>query len=574
MKILLLDSWDTLPVLSSQSWDIVVDCARSPASTYEEWARRTGARCFSVFDLAHGFEDLRASRNLLFKGLNVVVDDDGIDWWEILFFLIEADLRQLLLARRLSELLPKGYEIHASRMNLLASALSQIAGRPVRVMQSARPVWHTLSRYKRALQTLERDQFAQAVKDKFDPKHSIRRRFARKPHRLTDSAILLPSAYINVSRAAVVHAASIPKRRFLLAFARENARLADLPANVSQLCLNSYFQASNEAEARHIESLYDQLTYRLANTIPEFKMVFSAGLFDRMRGLTRWGLAIRDSWKNLFDSQPISGVLCADDSNPYSRLPLILAGKRGLPTVACHHGALDFRMAIKQVHSDCYLAMTEMEYDYLVRKCGVEQEKVFLNRSISASLHTSETPVGKRDKIIFFSEPFAATGGREAEVLRDLLPRLTSLSRALRLQLVLKLHPFESARAYRRLLQALLPAPDSVQILSERMSSNLWESTHFAITVQSSVALESASRDIPVFLCGWLADPYSEYAAQFAKHGAGHLLESPDELAKIPLLLRNSRRGARVDAPRLDGSLLEQLFSRQAIRAESLTASA
>src|SRR5438874_6730915 len=89
-----------------------------------------------------------------------------------------------------------------------------------------------------------------------------------------------------------------------------------------------------------------------------------------------WGLAVRDAWNELFDSEKITACLCADDSNPYSRLPLIIAKKRGIPALACHHGALDNRMAIKKLHADLYLAKTEMERDYLVRVCRVTKERI------------------------------------------------------------------------------------------------------------------------------------------------------------------------------------------------------
>jgi hypothetical protein len=102
------------------------------------------------------------------------------------------------------------------------------------------------------------------------------------------------------------------------------------------------------------------------------------------------------------------------------------------------------------------------------------------------------------------------------------------------------------------------------------MSGDLWESLQFAVTVQSSIALECASRAIPVFLCGWLADPYSEYASQFVKFGVGQRLDSPDALANIPQLLHD-QRGVRVDAPRLDGALLERLLSRESVFQESLS---
>ena len=571
MKLLIFDSADDLPFLGAASWDMVIDCARAPASTYEYWRRRTGANCRSIFDFAHGFEDLRASRELLHQGLNVVVDDDGIDWWDALFLSIESDLRQLMLARRLSQQLPAGCELYASRGNPLASALSHANGIRLHILQSRfHSAWHRVSRYKHALLSLEHHQLAQAVKDKFDPQHSVRRYFGHRHEPLGEAVVLLPSAYVNVSRTAVAIAARVPERKLLLVCARDTARLPVVPRNVTQISLDAYFQGVNHAERSHLQSSLAGLIRRLANSVPEFSMACSLGLLDRLHSLLPWGLAIRDSWKNLFDTQPISAVVCADDSNPYSRLPLILAKQRGLPTIACHHGAFDFRMAIKQVHSDFYLTKTEMEQDYLLEKCGLHEKNLIFAGSVSNSPNEERRIHAKHDKLVFFSEPFAAIGWREKEVFRDLIPRLWSLAQSTQLKLAIKLHPFESARSTRRMLREFLPGVRGIDVISGTMSGDLWESLQFAVTVQSSIALECASRAIPVFLCGWLADPYSEYASQFVKFGVGQRLDSPDALANIPQLLHD-QRGVRVDAPRLDGALLERLLSRQSVFQESLS---
>ena len=68
-------------------------------------------------------------------------------------------------------------------------------------------------------------------------------------------------------------------------------------------------------------------------------------------------------------------------------------------------------------------------------------------------------------------------------------------------------------------------------------SEQLWKNTRYALTVQSTVALQCASLGIPVFLCHWLRDLTSGYVEQFAKFGVGHMLDSSDELSEIPRLL-------------------------------------
>jgi hypothetical protein len=51
------------------------------------------------------------------------------------------------------------------------------------------------------------------------------------------------------------------------------------------------------------------------------------------------------------------------------------------------------------------------------------------------------------------------------------------------------------------------------------------------------VAFECASVGIPAFLCGWLRHAYSGYAQQYVRFGVGRMLESPDDLLRIPDVL-------------------------------------
>ena len=88
--------------------------------------------------------------------------------------------------------------------------------------------------------------------------------------------------------------------------------------------------------------------------------------------------------------------MCGDDSNIYTRLPVLLARQQGIPTLDFHHGALDGRFLMKELPSDLYLAKGEMERDYLVRLCRLPAERVIvagppLPRSIPAHEHARKT---------------------------------------------------------------------------------------------------------------------------------------------------------------------------------------
>ncbi|HEY7617795.1 MAG TPA: hypothetical protein VH744_13400, partial [Terriglobales bacterium] len=262
----------------------------------------------------------------------------------------------------------------------------------------------------------------------------------------------------------------------------------------------------------------------------------------------------------LFESEDIVGCLCADDLNPYTRIPLLLAHKRGIPTLACHHGALAYGNAIKKLDADFYLAKSEMERDYLVRRCEVPAEKVVLGAPSSpqdsvCSRHEERT------WLVFFTEPYAAGGWRIDEIYRELLPVLCSLAESSGLELVFKLHPFESVRGHRRLLRRHIsrkPA-ERIRIIAGPPSAELWQKTRAALTVQSSVAVECTMRGIPVFLCGWLREPFAGYLRQFAEFGAGQIVNSAAELEALPVLLSGYQIRTGVQQ-RLAGAIEPPLF--------------
>ena len=193
-------------------------------------------------------------------------------------------------------------------------------------------------------------------------------------------------------------------------------------------------------------------------------------------------------------------------------------------------------MAFKTHYADHYLTRSEMERDYLRRMCQVPPELLAAAGTVTAEHRVMG---GNRTNAVFFTEPYNAWGWRMDDVYRELIPCLLAMAERCGMKLVLKLHPFESVRGHRRMLNRLLPrsAVDQVKVVAGPCSEQLWRSMGYAITVQSTAALECATRGIPVFLCTWLRDPYSGYAEQFARFGIGHVLRAPEELEHVPEFL-------------------------------------
>ncbi len=542
MRVLLLHPDDPIPETHpGRGWDLVVDLGRAPAATYERWSSQAQARVISLYEFSNDREDLRRIRELLQLGTGRMVDGLGIDWWEVLSLLIEPDLRQLILIGRLARELKGGCELSASRPSAAATALQALTGaKYVRLEAGSHPIRRWAQHYRNVFAQLDPAQISQVVQDKFDREHRVRRRLARGRRTPGNPVVLLPSAYVNVSRTTVSYAALLPSESFLLVYARDSARLKSVPANVSTAGLDSYFVPADGDEAAALTRAWELLKDRLIAGGEEYSAANATRVLGRIPGLLRWGIAVRDAWTQVFESETIAGCLCCDDSNPYTRLPLILAKNRGLPTLACHHGAMDSKMAIKAPYADIYLAKGEIERDYLLQSCGVPAGKVMLGGQGLPSGPIAAKPAAPLGQpwLVFFTEPYRAGGWRIEEVYRDLLPKLWSLSQACRLKLVFKIHPFESVRGHRRILRKYLPEQEpGIEVIAGDPSPELWRNIRLALTVQSTVALQCAAQGTPVFLCSWLRDTTSGYLEQFARFGIGQVLESPANLSEIPRLL-------------------------------------
>src|SRR6185295_16927384 len=133
-------------------------------------------------------------RELLQLGMGRWVDGSGIDWWDVLSLMIEPDLRCLMLVGGLARELPTGCELYASRSSPLAATLQTFTGsKQVKVETGFRPGMRWDKHYR---------------------EHFVRRRLARRRRNSKHPVVLLPSAYVNVSRTAASYAALLPGENF------------------------------------------------------------------------------------------------------------------------------------------------------------------------------------------------------------------------------------------------------------------------------------------------------------------------------------------------------------------------
>jgi hypothetical protein len=222
-----------------------------------------------------------------------------------------------------------------------------------------------------------------------------------------------------------------------------------------------------------------------------------------------------------------------------------------------------------------YLAKGEMENDFLTRVCQLAPDRIVVGAPFSSPASLTPESSEHRRWLVFFTEPYQAMGWRTDDLYAELLPRLLALQKECELELVFKLHPFESINGHRRLLRRFLaPAiATQVRIIAGPMTSELWTRVACALTVQSTVALDCAERNIPIFLCGWLADACAGYVQQYARFGVGHLLESPQQMALVPQIIAKSETSRVLKLrQRMQPEVLRDVLSGRYARAAVLSA--
>jgi|HubBroStandDraft_1064217.scaffolds.fasta_scaffold00029_30 hypothetical protein len=546
MKILIIHSeddpekgpWASLP------WDRIVDLGLGGVNSYERWTRRFRCPVTTLNSQRDGFDDFRRVRDVLGRGCGRLIDEHGLDWWELMSVLLTGQVEALILLQRLVQTLGSGDEVYVSRPGLHAGLLrcllpAGVHGFPLRRGAKIGGLGH----YVRVSNKLSAPQIIDVFWDKYDAGYQFRGRLVRKRQPSTLPAVLLPSAYVNVSRTGIAYANTFPEENFLLVATRRSGWVEDPPKNVAAAWLSSYASVGDRSdENEDIESRWRALRHELCEA-PEFEILNRLGCLDSFPRHFRRGLEVRDAWRNVLDTEPVQAVVCADDSNPYTRMPLLLARDRGLVNIACHHGALDGRYVFKRSYGDVIWAKGRMEEDYLVRQCGVPQERVEIGApALPANWNGSEYSSHSdfRPYLLFLSEACDVSGGRPEEFYRDMLPRLADLALATGRELIVKLHPAESKRE-RAAMVARILSPEqkaATRIVSGPLTEELLTKAWFGITILSTVAFECAVRGIPCFLCKWLEFWPYEYVEQFIRFGVGIGLNDPSEIEKIPELLQ------------------------------------
>lgn len=218
MKVLLIhpnDACPRKPKAGGWDWDLVIDLGRASSSTYAEWSRETACPVKSLYDFAHDLNDLRCTSDLLQSGMGKVLDNVGIDWWNVLCVFFASQMEQLILIGRLAKELGADCELQCTRADFRVDALhSLVGGRVVNLETTMQSVARRSRHYASVASNFSFREIFQIVQDKFDARHAVRRHLVKRARIADRPWVLLPSAYINVSRMALSYAALMPEDQF------------------------------------------------------------------------------------------------------------------------------------------------------------------------------------------------------------------------------------------------------------------------------------------------------------------------------------------------------------------------
>ncbi len=555
MKILLVHPDDSVEAgaWAGTRWDWAVDLGWSGHHAYAQQSERLGFRVSSIYGLLDPERHRCQIREIMALGLGQLVDSESVDWWDAYSPLPYQKIEQLMLLSALAEQIPPRAEIFATSPHFALPALSLLLNRTdaeIKRFSVDRDAGGRetglRARVRRSFQAplaLRPAQLNEIAFDKWDADYRLRRHFARAPRRSTTPAILLPSAYINVSRAQVAFARMLPHRRFLQVVTRRSGRLQNLPGNVELRSLASYaprFSRSTGEEYVRLLARWRKVQNDLFETNPVLRLAKELNVFDRFANFLKNGLRMRDAWREVLDREPITTVLSGDENNAYTRLPILLARARKLRTVFSDHGALNMTLGIRPPASDIYLLKSDMARDYSVGYCGLCADKIVVGGPPETHHPLPSSQQTQRDWIVYYSEPYELLSGRTQSFYAELLPELCQLARRTSRKVIVKLHPFESRRTRTAITDRVLPAEQRslVEIREGPMTPDLFARAWCSLTVESSVAVESTLSGVPCFLCNWFNASWYDYSKQFAKYSAGYPLDSPLRIREIPQLLK------------------------------------
>ena len=114
---------------AGEKWDLIVDLGKSSAFTRSAWQERLHSPILQLDTLWRGIQDFDSIRQLVHAGRNQLIDESGLDWWDLVSVLIYPELQDAVLLTRLVEQLDATAELYATRQAWPASGVALLLQR-------------------------------------------------------------------------------------------------------------------------------------------------------------------------------------------------------------------------------------------------------------------------------------------------------------------------------------------------------------------------------------------------------------------------------------------------------------
>src|SRR5579864_6679284 len=85
-----------------QRWDLVVDLGRSSEFSAASWTDQVGCPTLRSDSFRDGIESLKLVREILSAGERRLLDEEGIDWWNLTSLLIAPGVETMLTLTRVA----------------------------------------------------------------------------------------------------------------------------------------------------------------------------------------------------------------------------------------------------------------------------------------------------------------------------------------------------------------------------------------------------------------------------------------------------------------------------------------
>src|ERR1035438_2785915 len=137
MRVLLLqpeDSPERGP-WSRQHWDLIVDLGKSSLFSEEKWARQCGGRVLRADSFRHGIADRRHVREMFSAGRGRLVDEEGLDWWDLMSLLVAPYALILPALLSVAKEIGPSSELWATRPGGVAEIVALALRRPLETFE-------------------------------------------------------------------------------------------------------------------------------------------------------------------------------------------------------------------------------------------------------------------------------------------------------------------------------------------------------------------------------------------------------------------------------------------------------